>query len=96
MGILDSDNDSDSDDEMCSYVPVPVAPTGKKLTAEDWAEYGKLQEAHQAEFNEKAAKAKAKREKRKKRDGDRKAIFGKLRASASTSDNKNLAISVRK
>ena len=96
MELPDSDADSDTDDEMFSFVEVPVAPTGEKLTADDWAEYGKKQEAHVAKCKEQEAKRKANRDKRKKKDGERKAIFGKLRASASASDSKSLVIDVRK
>jgi len=93
---LPSDDDAASDDEMPAYVPVPVPPDGRALTAEEWAAYYKQQEAHEVEYKKHAA---SRKEKRKKKDDKRKAVFGKLRAGAASSSdgkNKNIVISLKK
>ena len=93
---LPSDDDALSDDDMPAYVPVPVPPDGRALTAEEWADYYKKQEAHAIEYKKHAA---SRKEKRKKRDDKRKALFGKLRAGAASSSdgkNKNIVISLKK
>ena len=93
---LPSDDDAASDDEMPAYVPVPVPPDGRALTAEEWADYYKKQEAHAVEYKKQAA---SRKEKRKKSDDKRKALCGKLRAGAASSSDgkhKNIVITLKK
>ena len=63
----DSDLDSDTDDELFSFVKVP---TGTVITPEMWAACAKKQEAHHVQCKEKEATRRTKRDTRRKKDGE--------------------------